>query len=225
MPWLVPCPLASSARPGHQEDVVVDAERHEEHEGEQRHPVVERREAEHVREDHPRQAQAGEEGRRRTVATSTTGGGQRPQQQHRARRATSSRMIGRITWRSRGAASDASSAAASVAAHDGVAPGRPPTASRRAGPVSDAASDPGSPSMHGVDLGRRRCRWRPAFADPTPSTAARRGDDCRDRRRGCHHVGGSAAPAGKACASRSCPAMASGFCGTGRPGRGRSGSG
>ena len=45
----VPCSRGLLARPGDQEDVVVDAERHQEQEGQQRHPDVDRGEAEDAR--------------------------------------------------------------------------------------------------------------------------------------------------------------------------------
>ena len=91
--------------PGHQEDVVVDAERHQEHEREQRHAVVEALEAEDLGEEHPRQPEAGEVGRRPPSRRARSGRRPSGAAAPRATR-TSSRMIGRITGRSRRWASD-----------------------------------------------------------------------------------------------------------------------
>ena len=63
MPALVPWSSGFLPDPGHQEDVVVDAERHQEHECEQREAWIRVREVEHVVEDqrrHPERRGEGE---------------------------------------------------------------------------------------------------------------------------------------------------------------------
>ncbi len=126
-----------------EEDVVVDAERHEEDEGEERRAVVESREAEHLREDPPRGADAREVGRHDGRHEHERSHDRA--QQHERASSTSVSTSGKMTSRSRVEASAWSRATASVPAT--WLSGTGTSAARRETTVSAASSEPGAASM------------------------------------------------------------------------------
>ena len=157
-------PLRLLAHPGHQEDVVVDAQRDQEHEDEQRERRVRAAEAEHVVEDQRADARA----RPRTTAprSRSAAAARRSARSSSTRmRSTTTSTIGMIRFRScvggalhvqvdRGAAADHASA-----------PGTACTAARTRSTVSYAAWLSGGVGQRALEVARGRPRstgWRHA---------------------------------------------------------------
>ena len=130
-------PLGFLAHAGHQEDVVVDAQRDQEHEHEQRERGVRAGEAEHVVEDQRADAERRRE-RQHHGRDQHDRRDERPQQQPRMR-STTSRMIGMIRLRSCAAARWMSRLTAVFPPTSASAPGTACTAARTRSMVAYAA--------------------------------------------------------------------------------------
>ena len=183
MPSRVPCSARLLAGPGDQEDVVVDAERDQEQERQQRHADVERLEAEQPGEQPPRDARGW---RRRSPARWPPAAAGRPPTAAAgpaAPAAPAPRISGTITSRSRCGAVALVDRVGLGAADVGVGERREVVAQGQHG-VLGASSSPGAAVEHDVDLGDAVA----LLGDPRPRTRRRRcshgGRAPRRRRRG-----------------------------------------